>query len=197
MTCKPLIPVLITLPLLAALSAPSQAQTIVNIDAAATGCVNWVNCNGSPHLAAGQYVGDLINPVQLTLPAGTYTITNANGLPGANPNFTAWRFNGGDNWVWAFEMIDDATKTMVVQGCCVAQVYGSQAAAAADPFAVNYSATFTLAQTTTLDFITEDYAPGDNAGGMALAISPVPEPATTGLMLAGLAGIGGWLRRRR
>ena len=34
----------------------------------------------------------------------------------------------------------------------------------------NFSATFTLTQTTTLDFMIEDYALSDNAGGVALDI---------------------------
>lgn len=91
-----------------ALSSAAQA-VIVNIDAAVTGCQNGGNCDGSPHLP-----------------------------PGANPNFTASRFNGVDNWVWAFEVIDDATKAMLVQGCCGDFVCNTQAGAANQAFAQNY-----------------------------------------------------------
>ena len=182
-----------------ALSSAAQA-VIVNIDAAVTGCQNSGNCDGSPHLPPGAYVGPLINPAQLTLAAGSYTITNGAGMAGANPNFTAWRFNGGDSWVWAFEIIDDATKTMLVQGCCGDFVYNSQAGAANQAFAQNYSSTLTLLSTTTLDFITEDYYPYDNAGGIALNITsstaPVPEPTTWALMFAGLCGLGTLARKR-
>lgn len=181
-----------------ALCGAAQA-VIVNIDAAVTGCQNSSNCDGSPHLLPGAYVGPLINPAQLTLAAGTYTITNGAGLAGANPNFTAWRFNGGDNWVWAFEVIDDATKTMLVQGCC-GDIVNNQAGAANQTFAQNYSSTLTLLATTTLDFITEDYYPYDNAGGIALKITsstaPVPEPTTWALMFAGLCGLGMAARKR-
>ena len=189
----------LALPLWLALSAPAHA-VIVNIDAAVTGCQNAGNCDGSPHLQPGDYVGPLINPVQLTLDAGTYTITNGSNMQGANPNFTAWRFNGADNWVWAFEIIDDASKKMLVQGCCGDFVYNTQAGAANQAFAQNYSSTLTLTATTTLDFITEDYYPYDNAGGVALNIessaAAVPEPSTIVLMLAGL-GFVGWKRRSR
>lgn len=182
-----------------ALSSTAQA-VIVNIDAAVTGCQNGGNCNGSPHLPPGAYVGPLINPAQLTLAAGSYTITNGAGMAGANPTFTAWRFNGGDSWVWAFEIIDDATKTMLVQGCCGDFVYNTQAGAANQAFAQNYSSTLTLLSPTTLDFITEDYYPYDNAGGIALSITsstaPVPEPTTWALMLAGLCGLGRFARKR-
>ncbi len=138
--------------------------------------------------------------MQLTLAAGGYTITNGAGMAGENPNFTAWRFNGGDNRVWAVEIIDDATKTMLVQGCCGDFVYNTQAGAANQAFAQNYSSTLTLFSTTTLDFITADYSPRDNAGGTALRITsrtaPVPEPTTWALMLAGLCGLGTFAPKR-
>lgn len=154
----------------------------------------------SPHFQPGDYVGALINPVQPTLGPGTYTITNASNLEGADPYYSAWRFNGGQNWVWAFEMIDDATKKMLVQGCC-GDVYGTQAGAASASFATTYSSTFTLAATTTLDFITEDYYPYDNYGGIALNIqsvtAAVPEPQTYALLLGGLLAMSRFARRRR
>jgi hypothetical protein len=45
-----------------------------------------------------------------------------------------------------------------------------------------------LAQTTTLDFFTDDYFLPDNAGGVALKI--VPEPSTLLLLVAGLVSLG-------
>jgi hypothetical protein len=188
-----------------ALATAANAQ-IVNVNAATSGCVNSAFCDGSPHWPAGTIIGDLLAPTQLILGPGTYSITNATGMVGANPDYTAWRFNGGDNWVWAFMMINDADKSLIVQGCCGAAVYSTQAAAAADPFPVNYFTTFTLATTTTLDFITEDYFPGDNAGGVSLDIQAAkttvstdaaPEPETWALMLPGLVLIGGVAQRKR
>jgi hypothetical protein len=188
-----------------AVGTTASAQ-IVNVDASVTGCANFAACSGA-HLPAGAFIGDLLSPVQLILGPGTYTITNASLLPGADPQYSAWRFNGADNWVWAFMMINDADKTVIVEGCCGAQVYNSQAAAAADPFAQNFFASFTLATTTTLDFITEDYYPPDNAGGVSLDIEPAsktpistsaaPEPATLALLFPGVLLMGGMARRRR
>lgn len=193
---KNLMKALASTALLAGSLCGSARADIVNIDASQSGCVNVTQCDGSPHQPVGTVIGDLLAPAQLTLAAGTYTITNANGLPGANPAFTAWRFNGGDNWVWSFMVVDDATKKLLVQGCCGSAVFGSQAAAASDTFAQTYNSTLTLAATTKLDFITEDYYPYDNAGGVSLRILPaVPEPHAWALMLAGLVGLGAVRRR--
>lgn len=185
----------------AAEASQPYTSTIVNIDAAVTGCTNYAYCGGQ-HLAPGVLLqADLLAPTSVTLDAGTYTITNGSGEVGANPNFTSWNYNtGGDNWVWAFMAIDHATKIVVVEGCC-GQLFTTKAGAASQAFAQNYSTTFTLASTTTLDFITEDYIPGDNAGGVALKITggvaPVPEPETLAMLLAGLGVVGYAVRRKR
>jgi hypothetical protein len=189
--------------------APLAASAaVVNVSGSVTGCTNSSLCGGA-HLGPGAYVGDLINPVQMVFGPGAYTVTNANGMMGANPFFTAWNFNLGSetNWIWAFMIIDDATKTVVLDSLPDPNAFvGSQAAVSSAAYALNYSGAFTLDSTRTLDFITEDYYPYDNAGGVALNIQlqggettsgGVPEPATWAMMILGFSAVGLTARRRR
>jgi len=190
----------------ALLAIPAAASaTIVNIDASVSAC-DFGHCSGG-HPGPGVVVDQVFSPTQLTLAAGSYTITNGDGQAGANPNFTAWNYNsGGANWIWAFIAIDDATRTVLVDSLPDPgiSVVATQAAAAAQDAAVNYVGHFTLSQTTTVDFVTEDYYPYDNLGGVALnvqldrATGPgVPEPATWALMLMGFGGLGAAIRGAR
>ena len=190
----------------AMLAIPAAASaTIVNINATVSGC-DFQHCSGQ-HNGPGVVVDNVISPTQLTLGAGSYTVTNANGLAGADPNFTAWNFNrGGDNWIWAFMAIIDSSRTILLDSLPDAgiTIAATQAQAAAQSAAVNYVGHFTLTQQTTIDFVTEDYIPQDNLGGVALnvqldgATAPgVPEPASWALMLVGFGGLGAALRRSR
>lgn len=188
-----LLPLLAAALLGAVAHVPAQAQ-IVNIDATVSGCdIN--HCNGQ-HPLPGTVLGSVINPVQLTLGPGSYSITDANGLPGADPNLTSWRFNGASNWVWSFMVVDDATRTVLVDACC-GPVFATQSGAATQPFAVNYATTLSLASTTTLDFVVEDYYLPDNAGGISVQVAAVPEPASWALMAGGIAALLHLQRRRR
>jgi hypothetical protein len=155
-------------------------------------------------------VAQPFNPVQLTLDAGTYVITNAS----SSGYFSAWNFNGsglgsGSNWVWGFLMA--AHGGNIIEDAYTGDVLGSQAAVAgatgtttwngnaqlAATSTAGFTDTFTLAQTTTLDFYVDDYnwGLGDNYGGVAIDISPVPEADSAALMGLGLLA-GAALRRR-
>ena len=176
-------------------------STIVNIDGAITGCTT---CNGSPHPVAGDTVGQLINPVLKSFSAGSYTVTNGFGMEGANPGYDAWRFNGSEsNWIWSFIIVDPATHKVVLDSLPDDDAFvGSHSAVASASYALNYSGSFTLAADTQLAFITEDYYPYDNAGGVALNIAPtgvagVPEPAAWALLIGGFGMVGGMSRSRR
>jgi hypothetical protein len=156
-------------------------------------------------------------PLQYTLGPGTYRITNG----ATSGTYSAWRFNdsGGDNWAWSFVIAaDDGGNTATVLDVGYAGgVWASQAAAAgatgiktyrfntvlSSTTVAGYTDTFTLASTTKLDFFIIDYYLPDNAGGVALNITPlstVPEPATWAMTLLGFAGLSlasrrAWLRR--
>ena len=169
---------------LLACTLSANAQTIVNIDSSHGFTFDGGGSDPAP--LPGQHINLIGTPVQLTLGAGTYEITNAAGLPGAD--FTAWSYNvGSSSWAWAFVMADDATRNVLLYG--EAGGASSAAAVAALPSVQNFSTTFALAGTTTLDFTLRDYYVPDNAGGISLKISQVsavPEPASVGLMSAGL-----------
>lgn len=184
------------------LSAGAQASdTIVNINGATTGCTT---CNGSPHPVAGDTVGDLISPVLRTFAAGTYTVTNGAGLAGATAGYDAWRFNGSEeNWIWSFIIVNPATHKVVLDSLPDANAFvGTHAAVANAGYARDYVGSFTLGADTQLAFITEDYYPNDNAGGVALrlrssAAAAVPEMATWAMLIIGFGVIGGVSRSRR
>ena len=186
------------------MSETARAGYIVNIDAQVYGYRDPTD----PAPVPGQLIdpfslapGGVLN--QLTLGAGDYTITNATGLPGANPGFNAWRYNdGGNSWVWIFVLADDATDRVLFYG--EAGVGGSQGAVASHSDVQNFSATFSLAAPTTVNFMIRDYFLTDNAGGVALNIEPaaveaVPEPSSVILLTVGatLSVLGTRLRRRR
>ncbi len=195
-----------------ALSVMAQAST-VDISATVSGCSQ---CNGTTNVVTGTFLTNIFSPVQLTLGAGTYMVTNA----ATTGMYSAWNFQGAPssaNWVWSFVMAaDNGTNT---QGTVVLDdyiggdasypngIYATPALAAGatgvstfsdlttSPTVLAASSTamftdyFTLASTTTVDFLIDDFDLGDNGGGVALKItqiSGVPEPSSFVLLGAAL-----------
>jgi hypothetical protein len=162
-----------------ALLTPVQA-TIVNIDATRYG-FHYPGGGSDPAPVPGQVIVPITNPPgqpfnQLTLNAGTYRIKNATGLVGADPQYTAWNFNTSQSptWTWVFVIADNATNKVVFYGEPAGLTLGTtQAAVASQSCVRNYSATFSLATPTTLNFMIRDWFLADNAGGVALDITPV------------------------
>jgi hypothetical protein len=205
-----------------AVAASSAAATEVDISAGPTGN-GCAECFGGPLVLTPNEIVHLDNegvgPLQVTLPAGTYVITNA----ATTGNFSAWRYDGSStDWAWNFVIgADNGNNTATVLDVgWVGASFPSQAAAAGatdvatyrfdtvlDPHGstAGYSDTLTLAATTTLDFFVVDGYLADNFGGVALDIDPVsgsastPEPSTWAMLLLGFAGLGfaGYRRGRR
>lgn len=182
----------LTLPALALLAGTAHA-TVINIDARQYGFAFPTD----PAPVVGQVITPITNPaggslLQLTLDPGVYRISNATGMVGADPSFTGWNFSGG--WVWSV-VVADATTHQVVYYADRGGVQGSQAGIAAQPDVQSFQDLFILTQPTTLDFMIRDYYLPDNAGGVAVDVSPVPELPVPALLALGLAGVGLWRRR--
>jgi len=203
--------------------SPAQATTVL-IDAGGAnggwGCTT--RFGGPPSLGQVGNTVTLVNdnkpgPLQLTLGPGTYQVTNASQTLG---NYSAWRFDGGaTDWAWSYVIASDNgnnTANVVKVGYFNAVLPDQntwQNATNLDSFywdngahlvstsiaTVNYHDTFSLAATTVLDFFIIDGFLPDNAGGVALEITPigaVPIPAALPLFLTAIAGLGSMARRR-
>ena len=148
---------------------------------------------------------NLISPVTLTLGPGTYTITNG-ALTG---DYSAWRFNGGNNWAWNFGITTDnnnGTGNVFFAGgsegstssqSAMANSTGTNFGGPGTPLAPigtggpsQYSANFVLAATTKLDFFVLDYDLSDNLGGVALTVTCVSDCPTTAPVPAPVVGAG-------
>jgi hypothetical protein len=205
---------------LLAFALVARASTIVDIDAQKWGCSQ---CSGPQNINPGTtispfYTGGATGLLQLTLGAGSYTITNAD--PDGTDYYSAWNFEGypsSGNWAWSF-VVANASTNIVLLDDYVAGVEGTQSAMAdltgtttwdgqspgtelSATTTAGFRDTLTLSSTTTLDFLIDDYDLGDNGGGVALditanGVSSVPEPGTIMLTLAGLAALAIRSRRR-
>ena len=179
--------------LLAAIPAAQAQSRIININASVSGCgKNGGACdNAADHLPPGSTVR-LLSPVNLTLDAGTYRLSNA----GPTGRYKGWRFNASSQWVWNFGIaINKGRGTGDLLYVAVADgIYGSLADLVASKRAVMagrggpnsklpvvvrtggptaYTDLLTLKATTKLSFFVLDYDVSDNAGGVSLKIEPV------------------------
>lgn len=182
----------------------ATAQQIVNIQGfGADGAGAFIS---SYPVAPGTPVS-LFNPVLLDLPAGTYALSDAWGLPGAL--YDAWNFNTGVPGSWTSHFVvarltEAGGYVTVLNGLapldptCKNRPYcswdtreqASTAFQSAAPFVI------TLPAASRLAFVSADHYLPDNAGGISLLISPVPELPSAWLTLAGGLALAGWLRRR-
>jgi hypothetical protein len=197
-----------------ALCGTAHAATIVDILGTVSGCNI---CNSPENILPGTTFAatGLQSPVTQTFAAGTYTVTNGDPWTGTANTYSAWAFNGngnGGNWVWSFVVASVTAGTATILMDDYANFTGSTQAGEAALTGVpdydgntllsstsvaGFSDTLTLASATTLYFFIDDYFLPDNAGGVALNITPVgssvPEPSSfipLGIALLGLAAFG-------
>ena len=163
-----------------AAGSAQAATTLVNLNASST---NPNAGNSSP--------GYAYNPVNLSLAAGTYTVTLA-GLAGGGtydaytvyaPTASNAAFTDS-NWSVSFNNGTSAAYTQASLGR-----YNT----AGDAFTAykGLSYTFTLSSAQAVSFYVDDTAYpyfGDDSGGVSLAVSAVPEPAS--LVLLGIGALG-------
>ena len=190
--------------------ALAHAGTVIDIDAMKYGCSQ---CNSPTNIEPGTtvspfFTGGASSLLQLTLGPGTYTITNAD--PNGSDYFSAWNFNGyptSGNWVWSFVVANSATDQVLMDDF-VSPIEGTQSAMSnltgtttfdgltqlSATSTAGFTDTLTLASITTLDFFIDDFALGDNGGGVALNISGqtsgAPEPGTAAMLLGALVVLG-------
>lgn len=168
-----------------------QAQ-IVNIDA--THGFTYDGGGSDPAPLPGQHINPIGAPLLLTLDPGTYRLTNASGQPGAQ--FSAWSFNvGTSSWAWAF-LTYDADTQRVLRYFEAGSLQSSAAAVAAQPAVQSFSEELVLTQRTVVGFTLRDYFVPDNAGGISVDVTPVPEPGPVAMLLAGLGTLALLARRR-
>jgi hypothetical protein len=162
---------------------PYACATVVNIDGSISG-----------YYPVADPIAGFSDPLQVTLPAGTYSISDAYGLAGATFDAFNEHYTAFDDWFWHYVVGTVTGMVLVDVGSLLP--YETEMAAAAAGHALP-AATLSLAGTTTLDFAVYDNFVSDNSGGISLDITPVrlPEPASIGLLSMGIAGL--WLAARR
>lgn len=172
-------------------AAPVSAANVVNVN----GLTN-ASTNGS-------------NAVSVALAAGTYTLTFTQDLFSAFSRFSS---NAGcsplgagctQGWENSVRYLIGGTTFQFGDGNAsggIGPVSGGgyySSAAQSLTAAGQYVTTFTLANPGNVSFFIYDDNLSDNRGGVSLAISAVPEPATWALMMLGFGAIGFAMRRNK
>jgi hypothetical protein len=185
----------------------AQADTLINIAGAGDGGAGTLSPLSYP-LGAGTVI-DLVNPVLLSVAAGSYSLVDAWGLPGAL--YDTWNFQLTAPGSWAShyvaaELLPSGRYGVLVDGVSLLDptcsnhfcAWNTRAEATA-AFLATPAYTFTLDHAATVAFVSADYFLPDNDGGISLLLSavPVPEPASGSLWLAGGAAVAGLAARRR
>ncbi len=150
--------------------------------------------------------GAFNNPVLYTVNAGTYQIARV-GTETAGASYNAWNAwgrvsacdaqgmcNNGNGWINNFQYDTGAGSTI--------NWLGPFDRWATPELALNQArgvqvCTRTFTEQTTLRFYISDSHHWDNLGGISVSITPVPEPETYAMMLAGLGLLGFMARRRK
>ncbi len=200
-------PLAATISLLLA-TASAQADTLVNIQGYGPDGAGTLSPLSYP-LPAGTVI-DLVRPVLLTLPAGSYSLVDAWGLPGAL--YDTWNFQVPEPGSWRShyvlaEQLPDGRFSVLVDGLSIGEptcqyhfcAWGTRAEATA-AFLATPAYHFTLSRATTVGFVTADYFLPDNDGGISLLLSavPVPEPAPALLWVLALPALAlRWRSLRR
>lgn len=175
-------------------SSVASAQ-IINIDSSHG--FTYDGGGSDPAPLPGQHINPIGAPLELVLPAGSYVISNADGLPGAE--YSAWSYNvSASSWAWAFVMADASTQNVILYG---EAGRGSSAEQVANqPEVQGFSLSFNLPETSAVLFTLRDYFVADNAGGISLSIDPVatvPLPAAAWMFLIGFVANLRFMEKRR
>jgi opacity protein-like surface antigen len=181
----------------------SQAQDIINIQGYGAGGAG-ANIYSYP-VAPGTLV-DLFNPVLVSLPAGSYELVDAWGLPGAI--YDTWNFEQSAPGSWAshyvaaevlagggYRLLVDGT-SLLDPACTNHFCAWDTRAQAAAAFLATPAYRFTLATPGVVAFAAADYFLPDNLGGVSLLLTPVIEPPTAVLLMAGLGLLLAGRRKR-
>ena len=110
------------------------------------------------------------NPVSVTLPSGTYTISDAAGVPAAKFQAFNEHYHSYNDWYWNYS-VGNALNGALLMSVGPTRAFPSKSAATRAGLRVKLHK-LTLAAPTTLWFAINDNFLPDNTGGVSLRIEP-------------------------